>query len=172
MEEKYYLTYNRIHAMAAGLAERITADGFVPDIMVAIGTGGFIPARMLKTFLKVPIITVGIAYYDAHDKPMDTPRILQWIDNPERFITGKRVLVVDEVDDSRATLAFCTKRLLTHNPAELAVTVLHNKRKEKKGVFPERLNRYFAAEELDDIWICYPWDAFDIGEHDKHAKSL
>ncbi len=26
--------------------------------------------------------------------------------------------------------------------------------------------RYMAARTVDDVWICYPWEAIDIDEHD------
>ena len=32
--------------------------------MVAIGGGGFIPARMLRTQLKIPILAVSLELYD------------------------------------------------------------------------------------------------------------
>ena len=100
---KYYLSYNQIHKMVKSLAERIIKDGFNPDVIVAIGTGGFIPARMLKTFINRTILTVGISYYDENDKPKLIPETLQWIDEVERKLSGKKILLVDEVDDSRTT---------------------------------------------------------------------
>ena len=51
------------------------------------------------------------------------------------------------------------------------MAVLHNKKKEKKGTLPPEVRRYFAGEELDDKWICYPWDAQDITAHEKIARS-
>ncbi len=31
--------------------------------------------------------------------------------------------------------------------------------------------RYLAARTVEDVWICYPWEAIDIDEHDSHAAS-
>ena len=103
--------------------------------------------------------------------PAESPRTIQWIDEVEKKLAGKKVLLVDEVDDSRVTLEYCLRELLHHDPAEIAVAVLHNKRKEKKGKIPPEIHRYFAGEELDDRWICYPWDAIDITEHEKISRS-
>lgn len=46
-----------------------------------------------------------------------------------------------------------------------------NKDKAKKGTLPEDMvaRRYCAARTVGDVWICYPWEAIDIDEHDKHA---
>ena len=82
------------------------------------------------------------------------------------------MLLVDEVDDSRTTLEYCLRELLKHRPKELAVMVLHNKKKEKKGVLPSEVKRYYVGEEIEDIWIAYPWDALDIEEQDRLSKDL
>ena len=169
--EKIYLSYNDIHKTIKRLAGEILDSGYSPDVIVAIGTGGFIPARMLKTFINRPILTVGLSYYDANNQPRGSIEKIQWIDEVERKLMGKRILLVDEVDDSRFTLEYCLQELLAHKPEELAVAVLHNKLKEKRGVIPPQVKRYFRGSDLTDAWICYPWDAGDIEEQDRMADA-
>jgi len=169
VEGKLYLSYGDIHRTVARLAAAIQASGYDPDLTVAIGTGGFIPARILKTYLKKPILTVGIVFYDHNNTPMERPQTIQWIDEVEKKLTGRRVLLVDEVDDSRTTLAYCLRELLRHRPAEIAVAVLHNKLKPKRDAFPPEIQRYFCGQEVPDGWICYPWDAVDIDRHNELA---
>ncbi len=168
--DKYYFTYADIHETVRKLAEQLQASDFEPDVMVAIGTGGFIPARILRTYIKKPILTVGLAYYDMDNKPMEIPQKVQWIDEVQQKLSGKRILLVDEVDDSRATLEYCLRELLASRPLEVAVMVLHNKRKPKRGSLPPEVRRYWAGEELEDRWICYPWDALDIAAHEALAR--
>lgn len=31
--------------------------------------------------------------------------------------------------------------------------------------------RYLAARTVGDVWICYPWEATDIDEHDRLANE-
>ena len=31
--------------------------------------------------------------------------------------------------------------------------------------------RYMAARTVSDVWICYPWEATDIDEHDQLSKE-
>lgn len=169
--EKLYLTYNDIHKTVKSLADQIVEEDSLPEVMVAIGTGGFIPARILKTFIERPIYTVGISYYDLENKPKDSPQKIQWIDEVEKKLQGKRVLLVDEVDDSRVTLEYCLKELIKHHPSEISVAVLHNKLKQKNGSFPPEVKKYFAGRELPDKWICYPWDADDIEQQDRLAAT-
>ena len=163
--DKYWFTYEDIHKTALDISNRVKASGFEPDVIVAIGSGGFIPARIMRTFLGKPILAVGVAYYDSDDKPSDLPRKVQWIEEAEKKLAGRRILLVDEVDDSRTTLEYCVRELLRHKPSEIAVAVLHNKLKEKRGSIPPEVKRYFAGLDVKDRWICYPWDALDIDAH-------
>jgi len=51
---------------------------------------------------------------------------------------------------------------------------LQNKDKEKKGTLPDEVindGRYIAARTVKDVWICYPWEATDIDEHDRQAAE-
>ena len=169
--EKYFFTYEDIHRTSLDLSLRVRASGFEPDVIVAIGSGGFIPARIMRTFLGKPILAVGVAYYDSDDRPSDLPRKVQWIEEAEKKLLGRRILLVDEVDDSRTTLEYCIRELMRHKPAEIAVAVLHNKLKFKRGSIPPEVKRYFAGLEIEDRWVCYPWDAQDIGAHMASAEA-
>jgi hypoxanthine phosphoribosyltransferase len=169
--DKLYFSYNAIHRTVADLATAIQESGYDPDLTVAIGTGGFIPARILKTYLKKPILTVGVKLYND-DNTMDAgPKKVQWIDEVERKIRGRKVLLIDEVDDTRTTLAYCLRELLRHEPAEIAVAVLHCKDKPKNAELPGEIKRYWAGQHLADQWVVYPWDATDIDEHQSHCLS-
>lgn len=172
MESAYYVGYDSIHKLVKSLSERLIASGYDPDVIVAIGSGGFIPARIMKTFINRPIFAVGISYYGLDQKHMSHPQKIQWIDEAERQLRDKRVLLIDEVDDTRATLSYCVSELLTYSPKEIAVLVLHNKKKQKEAEFPPQITRYFSGLEIDDIWIKYPWDAIDIDEHDRCERKM
>lgn len=165
----YYFSYDQIHNTIKRCAQQIVSSGFAPELILAIGAGGFIPARILRTYIDIPIIAIAISYYDENNQLMHEPTKHQWLDGID--ISGKKILLVDEVDDSRSTLEFCLKELLAHNPAEIGVFVLHNKQKPKRGNFPEPIKHIFVGEDLADNWIRYPWDATDIYEHERRANT-
>lgn len=168
---KHHFTYDEIHRTVSKLATTIRESGYEPDVLVAIGSGGYIPARMLKTYVRKVIFTVGISFYTDENTTLQEPRKVQWIDEVEKKLKGRHVLLVDEVDDTRSTLEYCIKELLSHGPASLAVAVLHNKLKPKKGTIPEEVAAYFAGENLPDEWFVYPWDALDIDAHNHAAHA-
>ena len=65
-------------------------------------------ARIVRTFLKVPILAVGLELYDDKTDTAHTEvRKRQWLDAPSMDrLAGKNVLIVDEVDDTRRTLVY------------------------------------------------------------------
>jgi len=79
------------------------------------------------------------------------------------LVRGGRVLVVDEVDDTRATLQYAVQELLAKNkPVAVATMVVHNKLKPKTGHLPDDVT-YIAGQDITDNWVCYPWDATGTG---------
>lgn len=111
----------------------------------------------------------------------------QWLDLSSLSMSnliGKNILIVDEVDDTRTTLDYAVRELqkdveeaqrATGREGEtttFSIFVLHNKEKEKKGSLPDEvMRRYKAARTVGDVWICYPWEAGDIEEHDRAAAE-
>ena len=84
-------------------------------------------------------------------------------------------MIVDEVDDTRTTLKFCVDELIkTNSPKEVAVAVVHNKRKEKKVELGGDI-LYLDGEDVADRWNCYPWDAaaydHSIDMHESIARK-
>lgn len=201
------LTYNDIHRTIADASVNIR-DEFGPEIMIAIGGGGFFPARVLRTFLRdpnkknIPIQAIGLSLYEdlgTHDPDDGLPNTAekigkevvrtQWLDfstlgrNP---LLGKKILIVDEVDDTRTTLSYAISELekdVSHQlsklsleernklpPTEFAIFVVHNKDKPKAANLPRHI-KYFAGKTVGDHWIDYPWEAKDIDTHEKLAET-
>lgn len=174
---KVYFSYAQIHSTVASMKDRLLA--WKPDVMVAIGGGGFIPARMLRTEVRVPILAVSLELYDdVTDAANKQVVVKQWFDETSgvgSMVRGRRVVIVDEVDDTRLTLEYCVRELQRQNaPAAVAVAVVHNKLKTKQGTLPEGV-AYFAGEDVEDVWNCYPWEASHYGhsieEHEELARQ-
>ncbi|KAI8094664.1 phosphoribosyltransferase-like protein [Thamnidium elegans] len=200
---KLHISYNQIHESIRQSVDRYHInDNFKPDLMIAIGGGGFIPARMLRTFLKktergnIPIQAIGLSLYEelanagGEEKPGTQVQKTQWLNfgasHSEISLLGRRILIVDEVDDTRTTLAYAVEELKKDVEAEevrrgmkpgeskttFGVFVLHNKLKPKKRDLPEDIMKnYFAAVEMPDQWLVYPWDALDIESHTELANK-
>ncbi|CAK7903658.1 xanthine phosphoribosyltransferase 1 [[Candida] anglica] len=199
--EKIYISYNNIHKLCQKAALEIKAAGRSVDCIIAIGGGGFIPARILRSFIKeegkknIPIQAIGLSLYE---QLTDNVEVIgkevvrtQWIDfgnlgDHLDSLIGKNVIIVDEVDDTRTTLHYALTELekdvkqlqeklgRTDEITKFSIFVLHNKDKPKKADLPQELfdsGRYIVGETVPDHWIAYPWEAVDIDEHTKHATA-
>ncbi|KAK1923871.1 putative transferase [Papiliotrema laurentii] len=197
------LSYNDIHNAIKTCAERIKAE-FAPTLFIAIGGGGFIPARILRTFCKVdekgqkrniPIQAVGLVLYESMGgiaEKVGTEVVrTQWLDFStlgtnltHGGLLGRKILIVDEVDDTRTTLQYTVKELQKdinaqleavqdeaererlRSETKLGIFVVHNKLKPKAGELDPSV-QYFAAVDTPDVWLAYPWECDgSIEEHD------
>ncbi|GAB0136361.1 hypothetical protein EsDP_00004663 [Epichloe bromicola] len=191
----------QVHELCRKSAGRLLTE-FKPQLIIAIGGGGFIPARILRSFLRkdgspnIPIQAIGLSLYESLGDDTEVEKIgkevkrTQWLDftslGTMKNLIGKRILIVDEVDDSRTTLAYAVKELEKDVEAarqeaiskgmadnlpktEFYIFVLHNKDRKKDGILPDDMlaKRYEAAVTTGDVWINYPWEALDIAEHDR-----
>jgi hypoxanthine phosphoribosyltransferase len=149
--------------------------------MIAIGGGGYVPARILRSFLKkdnTPNIPIQLGTGDDAEVEQPGTKVTrtQWLDLSSlemANLIGKNVLIVDEVDDTRTTLEYAVRELEKDVEAAVeksgrqsekttfSIFVLHNKDKGKKGVLPQEIlgGRYLAAQTVGDVWINYPWEA-------------
>ncbi|KAJ3923050.1 hypothetical protein F5877DRAFT_87747 [Lentinula edodes] len=199
----WHVTYNNIHNLIRKNTPKIATE-FNPDLLVAIGIcfsflgQGFFPARVMRTFLReittnktLQIQAIGLSLYEpvdgvTEDKIGEQVIRTQWLGaDAGKMLLGKRVLIVDEVDDTRKTLSYALTELRKDVEAELlnypevdrdalrastkfGIFVVHNKNKPKLAELPEG-TLYYSGEEVDDVWLDYPWESTNIEEHDKFA---
>ncbi|KAJ4473757.1 hypothetical protein J3R30DRAFT_3659245 [Lentinula aciculospora] len=201
----WHVTYNNIHNHIRKITPKIAQD-FNPDLLVAIGTHsllvfflrGFFPARVMRTFLReitsnktLQIQAIGLSLYEpvagvTEDKIGEQVIRTQWLGaEAGKMLLGKRILIVDEVDDTRKTLRYALTELqkdveteLLNHPeidrdalrasTKFGTFVVHNKNKPKLAELPEG-TLYYSGEEVADVWLDYPWESINIEEHDRLA---
>ena len=154
MTEKIHYSYEQITGIIKSKSKEISEVN--PDYVIAIGGGGLIPARILRPFVKKPIYVVTLALYDSHDEIGEEVNVIQWIDK-SLDLKDKKVLIVDEIDDTRKTMLYCVDKLREFNNANnISVFVVHNKLKAKFGELKDV--NYIVGEDIEDKWVVYPWD--------------
>ena len=141
--------WDEIQRLVLDLARRVQADRFVPDIIVAIGRGGWVPGRLLSDYLGILNLTeIKVEHYKGTEK-----QAVARIRYPLRAdLTGQRVLLVDDVTDTGDSFDVVLKHIHSRGePAELRSLVIHH-----KSISPY-LPDYFAREVSEWRWIIYPW---------------
>jgi hypothetical protein len=142
------LTWDMFHAACRSLAERIAADDFVPDLILAIARGGLFPAASLGYALDVKNLYVtNVEFYTGVDQRLDMPVMLPPVPNLVD-LSGARVLVADDVADTGETLRL-VKEFCTEHVAEVRCAVIYEK--------PRSIVSCEYVWKHTDDWINFPW---------------
>jgi hypoxanthine phosphoribosyltransferase len=132
------------------LAEAVAADGYQPDIVLAIARGGLLVAGALAYALGVKnTFTMNVEFYTGIDQRLELPMLLPPVPDLVDF-ADTRVLIADDVADTGATLEL-VKEFCAGKVAEVRCAVLYEK--SRSMVQCEYVWR------RTDSWITFPWSA-------------
>ena len=148
MAEREILTWEGFGVATRALATEIAAEGFRPDIVLAIARGGLTVAGALAYALNVKNCgAMNVEFYTNVDERLDVPVVLppglNVID-----LAGLRVLIVDDVADTGRTLELVRKEISEH-VAEARCAVLYHK--PWSVIAPEYVWKH------TELWINFPW---------------
>ncbi|WP_375384801.1 phosphoribosyltransferase [uncultured Microbacterium sp.] len=144
------LTWDAFGAATRDIARTIVADGFEPEVVVAIARGGLLPGGAIAYALGAKNCgALNVEFYTGVGEVLDAPEILP----PALDITyleGRRVLLVDDVADSGRTLALAVA-LLRDAGAEVRSATVYTK--PGSVAMPDYSWRETA------LWIDFPWSS-------------
>lgn len=197
MSDKIFVSYEKVHKLCQESAKKLIK--FDPQVIIAIGGGGFIPARILRSFLKkakqgsknIPIQAIGLSLYEDMGNDVDSigKEVIrtQWLDfsalQQHRLdLIGKNLLIVDEVDDTRTTLKYAVSELQKDldklakdtgredEVTKISVFVLHNKIKQKNAELPKELME--SGRYIAAESTADEWIVYpwEAGDIDEHTK--
>ncbi len=142
------LSWSDVYNLTLQLSERIVESGFVPDLIIGIARGGWIPARILSDVLYAnAMFNVRIEYYTDLGEHGREPKITQPLSIP---IEDKNVLIIDEVADSGESLCHAIEYVKSLGAKRLRSAVLHLKKTSR--IVPD------FYMQLVDSWTVYPWE--------------
>lgn len=146
--EREILTWERFGDACRQLARHVGDSGYEPDVVLAVARGGLLPAGALAYALGVKnVFTMNIEFYTGVDQrlqmPVMLPPLLNVVD-----IKGLRVLVVDDVADTGATLKVVQGYVAAH-VTETRCAVLYEK--------PHSAVKCEYVWRSTDRWINFPW---------------
>jgi uncharacterized protein len=135
---------------ARELARSVVADGYRPDLLLAIARGGLAVAGAVSYALGMKnCCALNVEYYTGVDERLEVPVVLPpTLDLVE--LADARVLVVDDVADTGHTL-------------ELVVEMVRPKvRALRTAVLYEKSRSVVKCDHVwrrTDDWIVFPWSA-------------
>lgn len=147
-DAKRYLSWKDVEDLVDRLVLLLPSNY---DHLLVVTRGGMIPAALVSQLIGMrDIIVAAVMFYSGPDSRLPEPLFLQFPEDP--LITGKRILVMDDVWDSGSTSVAVAERLRRAG-AQPEVAVLHYK--PGRSSFPANQPDYFVEETED--WIIYPW---------------
>ena len=147
------ISWSETERLSLKLVKQIKASGFCPDIVIAIGRGGYVPARLICDYLDIMALTsIKIELYGAGSSKHDKAVIKYPLCHN---IQDMNVLLVDDVNDSGETLALAVSHLNSFKPQAIKIAVIHQKTTSQ---FPID---YYAKKIIKWRWLIYPWAVYE-----------
>jgi hypoxanthine phosphoribosyltransferase len=150
----YTVSWDEAYRLARTLAHKIIESAYKPDIVIGIARGGLVPARMVCDFLlQDELISVRTEHWGVASKHKEAR--IKFSLPKEADISGKKVLLVDDVADSGGSFSVIMDYLEEKDPLEIRTAVLQYK--TCSTVVPE----YWGEKLPDWKWIIYPWAFYE-----------
>ncbi|MDH3207454.1 MAG: phosphoribosyltransferase family protein [Gemmatimonadota bacterium] len=130
--------------LCRALALKVARD-YEPEVIIGIARAGVIPAAVVSSMLDVDFYTLKISRKDG-DEVRERPAIFSEV---PRSVTGKRVLIVDEITTSGDTLRLALAAVRDAHPAEVRTATSFAR---TSGYQPN-----YAALTLE-AYVIFPWD--------------
>ena len=143
------VSWNLFYDLCNQLAETISASSYQPDLIIAIGRGGWMPGRVLSDMLGLFNLTsIKIEHYQEtqHHQAAQVRYPLT------ADIDGKRVLILDDLCDSGDTFEVAVQHVCCRgNPLEVKTGCLLYK--QVSSFEPD----FYAKKLLQWRWVTFPW---------------
>jgi hypoxanthine phosphoribosyltransferase len=137
------------------LEEVIRGAGRVPETIIGLTRGGWVPSRMLADRLGVKrLLSLRAQHWGVTATPTGEALLSERISVP---VEGENILLVDDITDTGESLALAKEHVVTLRPGRLeTATYLH--------IQQARLRPTYVAEEIPRgswVWFVFPWNYWE-----------
>lgn len=140
------LTWDVFGELCRALAVKVARSGYEPDLVVGIAKAGVIPGAVIASILRCDFFSMKISRDVGVEQVRAQPKILS---AAPRQAADQRVLIVDEICTSGATLKLALNALRNVGPSQVLTATSFVK---LGGYKPD----FYAIET--DATVIFPWD--------------
>jgi hypoxanthine phosphoribosyltransferase len=158
--KKIYYSWSEVQGLSLEIIRQISREGWQPDYVVGLTRGGLVPANLISQYLEVPMECLKVSLRDGVN-----PEHNLWM--AEDAYNGKKILVVDDINDSGATLKWIINdwedfhpskrepwKTIWNDSVRFAVLV-NNEASEYKRID-------YSSVDINKVeepsWIVFPWE--------------
>jgi len=145
-----FLSWEGAWNLSKVTAKKIIQSGYEPDMIIGVTRGGWVPAMNLSDLLGIKDL---LALKVEHWGITATKSKKAELKFPLRTdLTGKNILLVDDLTDTGESVKISTEHIKTLNPREIkTATLLH----KSQSIFEPD---FYAKEIREWVWIILPWN--------------
>lgn len=146
-------------AWADRISTALRAKGRVPETIVALTRGGWVPARLLADRLGIQrLVSIRLQHWGVTAQPSGKAELTEGLSGP---VQQQNVLVVDDITDTGESLALATQAVRDAGASRVeSAAFLHIGHSK---FVPD----YFAEEIHRDawVWVVFPWNYWEDVDH-------
>ena len=143
------MDWNYFYNLAREVANQINSSGYKPDIIVGLARGGWVLARVLCDFVGVKdLVSLKVEHWGVTATPDGTAKLKHPLNVD---LTGKKVLVVDDITDTGESMRVTVEYLKSLNPAEIRTASLQH-------LTCAKFKADYVGEVLPWRWVIFPWN--------------
>ena len=139
------VSWEDFHGICKGLAQAVSS--YSPEIILAIGRGGYYPGTLLAHMLQVEIYPIRLSRRVNDIVKYKKPR---WYIKPPRAVLDQRVLIVDEICGSGETIRMVKEKVEARGAKDIRSAVLY------AHTWGVAVPDYIGL--ISDALILNPWD--------------
>jgi uncharacterized protein len=148
-------TWAEIDRWADSVADRVRDAGAVPDTIVGLTRGGWVPGRLLCDRLGVDrLVSLRAQHWGVTATRTGAAALTEGLSGPVR---GRAVLVVDDITDTGDSLALAVDHVRARRPSRIeSATLLH--------ITGARHVPTYYGEEVarsEWAWVVFPWNYWE-----------
>ena len=145
----FIMDWNYFYNLAKKVADKINNSGYKPEIIVGLARGGWVLARVLCDFVGVKdLVSVKVEHWGVTATPDGTAKLKHELNVD---ITGKKVLIVDDITDTGDSMKVTLDYIKTLNPAQIKTATLQH-------LTCAKFEADYVGETLPWVWVTFPWN--------------
>ncbi len=143
------MDWNLFYDLARQVAKKVNNSGYKPDMIVGLARGGWVLARVLCDLIGVKdLVSLKVEHWGVTATP-DGKAKLKYPLNVD--LTGKNVLVVDDITDTGESMLVTVEYLKSLKPSEIKTAALRHITSSK--FMPD-----YIGDEISWRWVIFPWN--------------